>query len=125
MTEDFNLLRNLDGMDCLYAKAGRPARAILKDTLALGSRAYFLSRSSIFGQLTGHEWCYCSRCGEVRMMKPTGLKDQDLSTYTTDPPPAHPYCKMTPGCLGHMIRVAKRPALTIKTRAAILDAYQT
>lgn len=77
---------------------------------------------AIQGQLTGHEWCVCTSCQEVRLMVPTALKDSDAKSYTDEPPMAHAYCHMTPGCLGHMQRIAKRPILTAKLRHILPSA---
>lgn len=55
------------------------------------------------------------------MMTPTGLKSAPLKVYTDEPPPAQPYCKLTPGCLGNMVRLAKRPVLREGTKRALAD----
>lgn len=115
-------VRTLADNGCLYATTDRaPALVIEEAAKLLSSKGRLLARMAINGQRTGHEFCYCSRCGELRLMEPTGLKQADQKKYTEDPPAAHPYCKMTPGCLGHMVRIAKRPVLTKRLRE-VLDA---
>jgi hypothetical protein len=110
-------LLTLAESDCLYAKPTQIPAVLLERALVLvGSEGYWLVTWSLVGQLSGHEFCYCSRCGEARLMKPTGLKSEDLKQYTDDPPAAHPYCKMTPGCRGHMVRILKRPVMTKRIR---------
>lgn len=109
---DLDVLRGLAAKDLLYAKRGRPAPVVIEEARqAYGSQGRLFARLAIMGQVSGHEWCYCSLCETVMVMVPTGLKGKDQERYTTDPPPAHGYCKMTPRCLGHMIRIAKRPIL--------------
>jgi hypothetical protein len=118
MSEDLDLLRKLDGAGLLYAQAGGPPPRWIMDEAekVFGYRAGLLSEWALLGQLSGHEFCYCSRCESVRLMTPTGLKSEDAKQYTTDPPAAQPYCKMTPGCVGHMVRIVKRPVMTKRLR---------
>lgn len=118
---DVELILKLAESDCLYARAGKSARQVMIEARPLTAGKPWIIIAALLGQATGHEWCACSRCGEIRMMDPTGLKSEDLKRYTEDPPPAHPYCKMTPGCLGHMVRLAKRPTLTKRVKEALID----
>ena len=120
--DDRDLILKLAELDCLYAKPERPPRLILGQAKeAFGIKGYDLTLAAILGQVSGHEWCYCSECGAIRLMTPTGLKESNVKAYTDDPPAAHPYCKMTPGCIGHMVRVAKRPMTTKRLLRVIAD----
>jgi len=60
---------------------------------------------AIKGQLTGHEWHSCERCGGLRLITPS---------------PAHPrLCLNTPMCAGRYRRIAKRPILSKALRHII------
>jgi hypothetical protein len=60
---------------------------------------------AIKGQLSGHEWHACERCGGLRLITPS---------------PAHPrLCLMTPMCAGRMQRIARRPRLSKALRYVI------
>jgi hypothetical protein len=118
--DDLDLLTKLAESDCLYAKSDRPPRQVLDQAKeAFGTKGYELAFAAILGQVSGHEWCYCSECRAIRLMEPTGLKRTNAKTYTDEPPAAHPYCKLTPRCLGHMVRIAKRPVLTERLRQTL------
>ena len=54
-------------------------------------------------------------------MPPTGLKHEKAKRYTDEPPMAAAYCKGTPGCVGYMIRISKRPILREGTKEALKD----
>jgi hypothetical protein len=126
VSDDLDCLMKLDAADCLYSKPGRPPRLILDQAKAtVGSKGYWLCLWALMGQLSGHEWCYCSECRAVRLMVPTGLKQSNAKTYTDDPPAAHAYCKLKPGCLGHMVRIRKRPMMTKTLRATMTNADQS
>ena len=102
---------------CLYATVDQPPAATVERARQVaGDNGAWLARWALKGQTTGHEWCYCSQCGEVRLMRPTGLKETDAKKYTDDPPAAHAYCKLTFRCTGHMVRIAKRPDMRAALR---------
>jgi hypothetical protein len=54
---------------------------------------------AIEGQATGHEWQVCDACGEPRLTDSKGRG-----------------CYATPGCPGHLVRVAPRPYLSPKVK---------
>jgi hypothetical protein len=125
VSDDLDVIRKLIELDYLYARPDREPRLVLDGAReALGDKGYDLALSAILGQVSGHEWCYCSECGMTRLMDPTGLKRTNAKTYTDEPPAAHPYCKLTPRCLGHMVRIAKRPVLTKRLQQVIADGLR-
>jgi hypothetical protein len=81
---------------CLYATAGKSAGRVLAEARhVMPENLMWLVGWALAGQATGHEWCGCSQCGEIRLMELTRLEDER--------------CKMTNGCGGHMQRIAPRP----------------
>jgi hypothetical protein len=88
----------------LYFTADRGPADTFKDALFSGvgdeQLVALVSRWTMDGQVTGHEWYHCSSCGELRLMVPAPRR-----LCTTNVP------LMPRRCPGHMVRIQKRPVL--------------
>lgn len=102
-------LETLRDNGLLYATEVRhPEDVLAEASHRFGRDAWLTALWSITGQLSGHEWCVCSQCGEARLMKPIGL--------------ANSHCLMTYGCRAPMVRILKRPTMTKNLRKIISEA---
>jgi hypothetical protein len=107
------MIERLNAANALYVT--RELRAV--DVLGaaaqqLSPEEMWLSRWALVGQSSGHEWCVCSACGELRLMKP--------------PTPSGPRerCVMTYDCEGEMQRIVKRPLTTKKVKRNLRESNE-
>jgi hypothetical protein len=75
----------------------------------LSPEEIWLVQWALAGQATGHEWCACGSCGELRLMDP--------------PTPKGPRerCLMSFDCSGEMERIVKRPLTTERVKRALRE----
>ena len=84
----------------LYAGVGRPASAVVA---TLDGDDLLFVRWALAGQVTGHEWHACGKCGQLRLMK-IQLRRR---------------CTLSVRCGGHMERIVARPRLTAAVKQAL------
>ena len=101
-------IRLLAAEGLLYATEQRGPQASIRAVREAYSdpEAALVAMWAIAGQLSGHEWCVCGVCGTPRLTKPSEAKP--------------PRCTLTPGCQGHLMRVAARPRMTKPLKLALL-----
>jgi len=91
----------LSVMDLLYFTRDRgPSETLNAAVRAVGPEAELISRWTLMGQATGHEWYRCSVCTEFRLMEPAPAR-----SCTTNVP------LMDQRCPGVMTRIKKRPVM--------------
>jgi hypothetical protein len=96
------------GANCLYATAERSWEQTLRAARAvLADDELWLVRWALIGQTTGHEWCACSVCDELRLMSPPTVKSDAVR------------CKMTLDCKGVMVRIAPRPFTSLAVKRSL------
>jgi hypothetical protein len=104
------VIEALNGVNALYATSAMSAGVVLsRAALVLSAEDLWLVVWSLHGQATGHEWCSCSVCGELRLMDP--------------PTPKGPRerCMMSFECDGEMERIVKRPLTTARVKRSLRE----
>ena len=107
--EPVAIIRQLAVDGCLYATKTVSAAVVLRLADFIEPDEWqWLVAWSLAGQATGHEWCACTSCGELRLMvRPT--KSAPRSCVTR---PVMERMATKRDCPGFMRAIAPRPLMT-------------